>query len=133
MSIEGKVALIIDEHNLVVNKGHSDGVRNGMAFVVVAQVDNVTDPDTNEDLGQWEGIKARLVAVHVQERLSVLAPAGEPRRFMGQDLHQTLSAEMVRVSMASSSQTELDIDRTNMQGMPHLGPVKVGDSARQVE
>ena len=73
MAIEGKVALIIDEHNLVVNKGRSDGVGNGMAFVVVAQVDSVTDPDTDEDLGQWEGIKARLVAIHVQERLSILA------------------------------------------------------------
>lgn len=132
-AIEGKVTLIVDERTLVLNRGHKDGVRHGMAFAVVGPMDNVKDPDTDEDLGPWEGVKARLVAVHVQERVSVLAPAETGRALSEYDLHHTLSAEMVRVSMADVGQTDLDIDRGQMSGMPRLGPIRRGDVVRQME
>ena len=133
MPIEGKVALIIDERTLVMNRGWRDGVRHGMPFAVVSTLDAVQDPDTGEDLGPWEGVKARLVAVHVQERLTVLAPAEPSRPAPLSDPHHTLSAEMVRVSMASSSGKDLEVDRSQMAGMPRLGPIRRGDVVRQIE
>ena len=133
MAIEGKIALIVDERTLVMNRGYRDGVHHGMAFAVVAPMETVKDPDSDEDLGPWEGLKARLVAVHVQEKVSILAPAEAGRALSEHDLQHTLSAEMVRVSMADVGQTDLNVDRGQMSGMPRLGPIRRGDTVRQME
>ena len=133
MPVEGKVVLIVDDRTIVINRGYRDGVRHGMRFAVVAPLDEVTDPDTGESLGRWEGVKARLVAVHVQERLAVLAPEEQRKESSLSDLTHTLSAEMVRVSSALTGTQALEVDRSQMTGMPSLGPVRKGDVVRQIE
>ena len=54
MPIIGKVAKILDEVKVVINRGSKDGVKPGMRFVAYAEADEVTDPDTGESLGKWE-------------------------------------------------------------------------------
>lgn len=132
MPIEGKVVKIIDERHVLLNRGWRDGVRHGMRFSVLAAMDEVQDLETGEPLGRWEAVKARLLAVHVQERLALLTPA-EPQRPPETDMHQTLSAEMVRVSMPANSGAQMQIDRSQMLGMPRLAPVRIGDPVRQAE
>lgn len=66
MAIEGKVAAILNERDLIVNKGSSSGVKEGMKFKVIGDEMPITDPDTGEVLGYLprEKIRVRIVEVH---------------------------------------------------------------------
>ena len=138
MPIEGKIAKILDEFNIIVNKGRADGVAEGMRFVVYAEVDEVTDPETGESLGNWELIKGRLAASHVQDKMTVCSaetrPADVPDGYDPRT--HTLSAEMIAVSMmsrgAKADQEKLDIDRSSLSGIPSAKPITVGDRVRSV-
>ena len=138
MPIEGKIAKILDDFNVIVNKGRADGVAEGMHFVVYTEVDDVPDPDTGESLGKWELIKGRLVAVHVQDRMTVCSaesPLAETPEGYDPRTH-TLSAEMIAVSMTSRGgrprSEKLNVNRAEASGVPAAKPIAVGDRARSV-
>ena len=134
MAIEGKIAHIIDEQNIVINRGETDGVSNGMVFAVVAPVDVVKDPDTGEELGKWEAVKGYIQARHVQERMTVCGPAkrGGTEPENDDASTHTLSREMVEVSMPQKKQKALSVDRMQAAGMPAITPIRVGDMVRSV-
>ena len=66
MAIEGKVAAIVNERDLVINRGSGAGVEEGMKFKVVEAELAIKDPDTGEALGTFdrEKIRVRIVEVH---------------------------------------------------------------------
>lgn len=70
--IQTKVARVVSPTELVLAAGADDGVEEGMEFVVYSLSDAIRDPDTGEDLGQIEIVKARVVAAHVQDRMTVV-------------------------------------------------------------
>ena len=69
--IQTKVARVVSPTELILAAGSNDGVEEGMEFVVYSLSDAITDPDTGEDLGRVEIVKARVIAAHVQERITV--------------------------------------------------------------
>ena len=69
---EGRIAQIIDDHRIVINKGHEHGVRVGQRFLILAIGDEIFDPETDESLGQVEVVKGRGKVTHVQEKMSTL-------------------------------------------------------------
>jgi hypothetical protein len=69
---EGKVARIIDDHRVVINKGESDGIQIGQRFLILEIGEEVFDPDTKESLGTVEVVKGRGEVTHVQKRISTL-------------------------------------------------------------
>ena len=71
-TIVAKVAAVMDDTTLVLNAGSHMGVKEGMLFDVVAEHQEITDPDTGESLGRWEVAKARVVVTHVQENMSTV-------------------------------------------------------------
>jgi len=137
--IEGKVAKILDEQTLILNVGRAAGVSQGMVFCVFAPVEDVVDPDTGASLGTWEAVKGYVQATHPQEKLTVCR-AYTPRRPESANPEErgthTLSAELVAVSMLSGGplgKTRLNVERSQLVGMPEVGPIVVGDRARAVE
>jgi hypothetical protein len=70
--IEGRVAQILNERELVINRGRQHGVVIGMQFAVLA-VDavNVVDPETGESLGALDRPKVRVQVTEVQEKFSI--------------------------------------------------------------
>ena len=68
--ITGNVARIISEKEIVLNVGKTDGVKEGMEFVIYSESEKIFDPETGEDLGSLEIIKGRVTVYHVQEKLS---------------------------------------------------------------
>jgi len=135
MPITGKVAKILDEVKVVINRGSKDGVKPGMRFVAYAEVDEVTDPDTGESLGKWELVKGRLLAAHVQDRMSVCAPEPEGAAAVEGGGERVLSWEMVAVSMMDRKRagaSGLKVDTSQMAGLPEAGPVRVGDPVRSI-
>ena len=68
MSIKGKVAAILNERDLVINKGSDDSIAEGMLFQVTQPDFPITDPDSGLELGVLarDKIKVRVVEVHPQ-------------------------------------------------------------------
>jgi hypothetical protein len=133
MAIEGQVAQIIDEAALIINRGAEGGVKPGMRFAVFAEVEDVADPETGQSLGKWELVKGLVVAVHVQEKMTLCSPP--PKEVAQRDDTHTLSYEMVAVSMSGGSggAQQLDVDRSQASGRPASGPIKVGDRVRSLD
>jgi len=136
--IEGKVAKILDDQTLILNVGRAHGVAQGMLFCVFAPVEEVKDPDTGESLGAWEAVKGYVQATHPQDRLTVCR-GYTPRRAESTKPEDrgthTLSGELVAVSMLSGgplSKARLNVERSQLAGMPEIGPIKVGDRARSI-
>ncbi len=132
--IEAKIAAIIDDTTLVLNAGSERGVQQGMTFVVFAEHSDIKDPDTGESLGHWEMVKAKVVVIHVQERLcTVRAPVRDERLKVGGT--RTLSAMMVEHSVGSTTADpwqRLDVRAADIAGKPQTQPIAVGDRARLV-
>lgn len=68
MLIKGKVAAVLNERDLVINKGSDDSVSEGMLFQVTQPDFRITDPDSGAELGviARNKIKVRVVEVHPQ-------------------------------------------------------------------
>ena len=133
MAVTGRVARILGDESIVVNRGSSHGVKEGERFVVFAEGDEVKDPDTGEPLGRLEIVKARVVAAHVQEKMTtcVAEPAEDPLSLDDPTQH-TLSAEMVAVSMVGGKRKsgKIEVDRSAVSGLQRTGPVTVGDRVK---
>jgi len=137
MAIEGKVARILDEYSVIINRGSADGVADGMRFVVFTEVDEVADPDTGDSLGKWELIKGRLSAAHVQERMTVCSAEAKAEEVaQGDPSTHTLSAEMIKVSMPAKAGgpagEKLNVKKSDLSGVPATKPIAVGDRVRSV-
>ena len=131
--ITGKVAAVIDDTTLVLNIGLREGVREGMVFSIVAEYDQIQDPDTGESLGKWEMVKARVVVTHVQERMcTVRSPLGHEAPNTG-----TLSAMMVQHSFGyfgqqAEERQRLEVRLHDLKGHPKGTPIMIGDLARSL-
>ena len=71
MAVEGKVAAVLNERDLVINKGSDAGVKDGMKFKVIVPEVTVADPDTGEVLGTIAKEKIRVKVVEVHPKFSV--------------------------------------------------------------
>ena len=136
--IEGRVAGILDECHLIINVGSAQGVTEGMRFVIFAQGADVKDPETGHPLGKWEFPKGTVKAGHVQEKMTVCVaepPEGGAKPVEGAS--RVLSADMISVSMREilmreSQAQKLNVNRSQMEGLPEIGPISVGDRVRSL-
>ncbi len=85
--IEGKVAQVISERDLAINRGSSAGVEIGMRFKVLSsEPSEIRDPDTDDLLGTVDVTKVEVEVVSVQENLAVcrtfkkVVVPGRPKR-----------------------------------------------------
>ncbi len=139
--IEGKVARILDEYSIVINVGRNDGVAKDMVFVVFTQSeDEVKDPDSGDALGKLENVKDYVTAAHVQDKFTI-CNAQETRNMHKEGESsgtQTLSGAMMAESMSArprgskDSTEKLNVNASQITGVPQLGPISVGDRVRGV-
>lgn len=125
--IEGRVAQILNERELIINRGRKDGVTSGMRFAVLAvQPLEVTDPETGEPLGSVDRPKVRVMATHVQERLSIC------------ETYETIEVggSLIEVKDFFSPRRTVPATLRTRELAPPLSPeesiVKVGDRVRQL-
>ena len=140
--IEGKVAKILDEYSIVINVGRNNGVVSGMVFAVFVQSnEEVKDPDSGEALGKLENIKEHVFVAHVQDKFSTCVAGEKETPCEEHESHgaQTLSGAMMAESMTGSpggnklSNAKLNVNTSQITGIPQLGPISVGDMVRAVE
>jgi hypothetical protein len=68
-----KVAKVIDQYKLVINKGSIDGIRESQRMLVY-YIDNeeIKDPDTGKSLGYLEFVRGTGKIIFVKEEYSIL-------------------------------------------------------------
>lgn len=67
-----RVVKIIDDRSIVINAGENEGIKEGDRFCVYSENGTpVIDPVTKEDLGAFRGIKAKIEATIVYEKMSI--------------------------------------------------------------
>jgi hypothetical protein len=72
--IEGQVARILNDRELVINRGEEHGVEVGMRFAVLTQEGlDVTDPETGELLGDIQRPKTLVKVNRVLPKFAVAA------------------------------------------------------------
>jgi hypothetical protein len=69
--IRGKVARINSDRELIINRGESDGVKQGTHFFIRGEPLTVEDPDTGEPLGEVLPMKMVVRAEEVSERFCI--------------------------------------------------------------
>lgn len=67
------VVKIIDEYNVVINRGSDHGVSQGDEFVIYyEEQEELFDPETGEKLGQLEIVRGTGFATHVQPKMATI-------------------------------------------------------------
>jgi hypothetical protein len=130
MAVYGTVVKIFSETSLLVNLGKNAGVKRGDRFVVIERAGEEKDPESGESLGELELVKAELVAVDVQERMSIL----QTESLAADAMSVPLSTIMVRESIRTDGdQAKMPVAPGEISGNPSLSPVRVGDSVRLID
>lgn len=72
--LRGKVIGFIEgnDYKIISNIGVDKDVKVGMPFIIYYEGDKVIDPDTKEDLGKLEYIKAKVRVSQVSEKYCIL-------------------------------------------------------------
>ncbi len=69
---EPKIAKILDEYNLVLNKGKNDNIEIGQKYLVYQQTEEIRDPDTGDILECLFVPKGTGIIIRVQDKISIL-------------------------------------------------------------
>ena len=70
--IEGRVATVLNEREVAINVGSKDGVQTGMRFAILSEYPiRITDPGSDELLGEIDRPKVRVKVSEVNEKFSV--------------------------------------------------------------
>lgn len=140
MLIEGKVAAILNNRELAINRGKIAGVKKDMIFGVFETKEGIKDPDTAEVLGSVETVKIRVKVLDVQPKLSVcrtyetyqtnIGGAGKP-------LFATLQTMQTIFESPPKWVTRVKTLKSEDAPFEELGVtgsfVRIGDKVRQLE
>ncbi len=136
--IIGRIVHIPSDHEVVINKGLSDGVKYDMEFVIYEEGDPVIDPETREVLDRIEIVKNRVYVTHLQNRICTAEPAPA-----GLDISQTLARAHRGgehgISLSSTGtkpgiRPKLRIVDGQIQPQRNVSDeIKVGDRVRNIE
>lgn len=125
--IDGKIAKIVDAYTVVINKGHENGVEEGMRFIIYESGEEIEDPDTHEPLGKLEYVKAKVKVSNVAPKVSTAISdesIGMASRALV-DMYAT-SINVVARELPLDGQTRLELTKKI------IGGVKIGDLVRQI-
>ena len=87
-----RVAKVLDEHRLVLNRGTEHGVELGTRYLIYEAGEEIDDPDSGDSLGALEIVKGEAVVDHVQARMSLVTlERGDQRQKTLSEMMATLS------------------------------------------
>lgn len=123
-----KIAKILDEYTVVINSGSSNGVSIGDEFQILDKKGSpVTDPDTGEEIGFLDLIKATVKVTEVQENMCICA---SPEYHVFQRNFFDLNPN--DYGFKSKRRDKLNVDNLQITGglSKSDAPIKVGDSVK---
>lgn len=126
--IQTKVARVVSSTELILAAGAEDGVKEGMEFIVYSLGDMVYDPETKEELGRIEIVKARVVAAHVQSKFTTASTKSKVVKRVVNELDQFSWLARFRHEVSETVWEQMDVDETQAVGADRV--VRVGDLVR---
>lgn len=132
--LQGKVAKILTEREVVINIGSVQGVKKGMRFAILAATpEEISDPETGEVLDVVDRPKVFVQATEVREKITICSTY--------RTIHIPGGALSTIFSIGSLYNQPRDIPETlRIEGSslpaplsPEESYVKVGDRVKQVE
>lgn len=132
--LQGKVAKILTEREVVINIGKTHGVKKGMKFAILAPTpEEITDPETGELLDVVDRPKVLVQATEVREKITICSTY-RTTTIPGGAFNMGYSAMRLFEPPREVSET-LRIDDSSLPAplSPEESYVKVGDRVRQVE
>jgi hypothetical protein len=129
-AIRGKVAKVLNDREVVINRGTDHGVKLGTRFKLIETVE-IQDPDTRDGIGTITREKIRFMVVHSQPSMSI-ARTYETHTFGSSSARQ--AAEM----LAQSVHPQASIQRTDVKRIRPAGDgdepvlVEIGDIVDEV-
>lgn len=122
-----KVVKIIDDMNVVINCGSNQNIEEGELFYILSDTkEKVIDPDTNEVLGEFNRIKARIEAITVFEKMSICQNASKALPF----------ADIIRSSFDTEHRLGLNVDPEQISGGLFDAEdelIKIGDRVQSIK
>ncbi len=107
MTIEGRVANILNERDLVINRGSDHGVEPGMRFKVNSPEIKIADPVTGDDLGLLVREKIRVKVLEVYPQFAVAKTY---------ETYQDYEPSVLSSMLAATSRTRVTRVRTMTTG-----------------
>lgn len=133
VKLEGRVAQILNERELVINIGSEAGVSKGMKFAVLADTPReIIDPVTKESLGLLDQEKVKVQAKQVLPKMAVC------RTYTFRRVGGELNPGRNIASMLGPERQEYDTFNVENSSFPApIDPsqsyVKIGDRVRQID
>lgn len=127
-----KVVKIINSKQIVINAGTDDGVTEGQLFRIVSpdkNAESVIDPDTGENLGTLNLVKAKVVITTAYSKMSIVeAPE---RKISGYSMINPADTIIKNLTGERYIRPDLNIDPTEITGgLPNSDKtIKIGDLA----
>ena len=119
--IRGKIAAVVSETSVVINRGGSHGVKGGMKFTIYIEVGPVEDPDDPKNTIQTLRYKKGTIeATSVLEKMSICSIEGTWQDY-GEDDYDYREGTTVYPGVASPLISRADL------------VITVGDLVEQVE
>ena len=126
--INGKIARILSDKEVVLNVGEESGVKAGMKFVIYEESDHIIDPETGEDLGALEIVKGRIVVNHVMPKIS----NAESETYTVSTSYSGLAAAAFLVGGTETRRRKLQVEESDIKPVKENKNVKNGDLVRSV-
>ena len=146
MAVEGKVAKILGNNEIVINRGRGQGVRQGMLFeIFTPEGEEVWDPDTGETLGTVEDVKAKAEVTEVKDRLAVArlqntqdmpfgaVNIGEMQENLQRMFGQMFGEDVQVRGFGTTSGDDPDLESMVGGPLQDLSQVRVGDAVREIK
>jgi len=132
--LEGKVAKILSEREVVINLGKIQGVKKGMRFAILAPTpEEISDPETGELLDVVDRTKVLVQATEVRQRVTICStyrttkiPGGPLSSLYGFDWLTEPPQEVPETLRIKDSALPAPLS-------PEESYVKIGDRVKQVE
>lgn len=132
-AVQGKVAMILNDREVVINRGKDHGVEMGAKFKVVETVE-VEDPDTKETIGTIEREKIRLEVAHLEPAMSI-ARTYETYKYGGHPVFRDNDSLRRHLDPLANIMPRTDVKRIRPSSQKSTGdntgldavPIEIGD------
>lgn len=137
-AVQGKVAMILNDREVVINRGKEHGVELGTRYKVVETV-QVKDPDTKETIGTIEREKIRFEIAHLEPAMSI-ARTYETYTYGGHPAFRDNDSLRRHLNPSANIMPRTDVKRIRPSSQESTGentgpdavPIEIGDVVVEV-
>lgn len=133
-----KIVRIISTTAVVINAGTKQGIKKGDILTIMDTTGTpIKDPETNQNIGMLESIKANVIATKVYDNMTIAESEMENKHPLIPDYLNSKRTSALKeieksVGVLVPSRKELNVNLDEIQGLPMSDkPIQVGDSVQK--